>query len=669
MSRASNSLRISDVTATPIKLKYSASYSNTTICDSGIYAQSGLNGPVTVTGSVPQRTLRYWSIRHLFYSNFLTGSYLTTTSSLDNSLQSTAASGTFEGNTTLSASADIRYFPTESNAKIKIINIPKSSYGEKTSRKSFFLTGSSYSIADDGNGNVYDTRTNVHVGNIIYPQGFVIITNPDYYCAMDGGPFTFPKSYIFDITQSVKSFNPISDAQADCAPVDPTTLTLITAPGFLFPSSSQSSLGLVTLSESDPLTNRVGTYRDYYTVDSTYCASSDKQPITVNIVDCSVTNGTATALSCSINGLTLTLQPSPTPTATIRPTCTPTPTPSPTVTGTPTPTPSVTPTPTPTPSTTQAPTPTPTVTIPPPTPGPTPGPTPTPTIPPIYTLSLGYNVSDPVAACSDYSSSPANYYTYNPPPLNNGTILYTNGTYPLTGNAITGYYSDGTNYGFVPGNSGVINGLASCLNPPTPTPSSTPPGQGFATNTGTTFTSAVTACATFVPPSTTIYLNADVTPNVGDYFYTTPLCLPGTEFVGNSNFYRVIKNPNLWALRISPFGDITEVVDCSTSPTPIPTPGPTPGPTPIPSYEFYIGTSYTNATDACNSFDIDLQTPVYATVSDPAFVTQFFADLGLTTTFTGTGNKYCWAPSSNLSNKYAGNVSGTGGVSSVSACP
>ena len=92
MSRASNSLLISDVTTTPIKLKYSASYSNTTICDSGIYAQSALNGPVTVTGSVPQRTLRYWSIRHLFYSNFLTGSYMHNNSSADNYLQSTAAS-------------------------------------------------------------------------------------------------------------------------------------------------------------------------------------------------------------------------------------------------------------------------------------------------------------------------------------------------------------------------------------------------------------------------------------------------------------------------------------------------------------------------------------------------------------------------------------------------
>ena len=106
MSRASNSLKATDVTATPIKLKYSASYSNTSICDTGIYAKSGINGPVTITGSIPGATLRYRSIRQLFYSNYLTGSYQASTSSFDNFLQSTAASGTFENNTTATSLAE-----------------------------------------------------------------------------------------------------------------------------------------------------------------------------------------------------------------------------------------------------------------------------------------------------------------------------------------------------------------------------------------------------------------------------------------------------------------------------------------------------------------------------------------------------------------------------------
>ena len=408
MSRASNSLLVSDVATTPIKLKYSSSYSNTAICDTGIYAQSGLNGPVTVTGSVPQRTLRYWSIRHLFYSNFLTGSYMYATSSADNFLQSTAASGTFENNSTLSSSADIRYFPTQSLSKIKIINIPKNTFGEKVSRKSFFLTGSGYYLADDGNGNVVDRLSNnTRVGNIIYPQGFVIITNPNYYCVMDGGPFTFPKTYTFDIVDSPKTFNPITDAQPDCAPVDTNTVTLYTGSSTSFPSNTIDGSGNVTLTGTNNLINVVGTYRSGYTVESTYCASSDKQPITVNIVD------------CTLRGLTVTeIAPTPTPT--------PTQTPTTSVTATPTPTPTRTPTPTPTPTTSVTATPT-----------PTPTQTPTPTV-----SSLNPNFVYFTINYSSSFSTPANITSLELFGNDNATvwpITVTSGAFPLTvGNILTG---------------------------------------------------------------------------------------------------------------------------------------------------------------------------------------------------------------------------------------
>lgn len=419
MSRASNSLKATDVTATPIKLKYSSSYSNTTICNSGIYAQTGINGPVTITGSIPERTLRYWSARHLYYSNFLTGSFPLSGSSSDNFLQSTAASGTFEGNTVASASADVRYFPTESEAKIKIINIPRSAFGEQVSKKSFFLQSidpNGYKLVDDGNGNIIDElNDNLHAGNIIYPQGFVIITNPDYYCVMDGGPVTFPKTYIFDITQSVKTFAPISGAIPDCAPIDSASLSLYEYPYSNFPSFSINSNGLVTLNPSDPLSSTVGTYKAFYDVQSTYCGTSDEQTITVEMVDCNIQTVVATALSCSVNGLSLVLvTPTPTPSATPSPT----PSPTPSVTPTPTPTPSFTPSPTPTPTFT--PSPTPSATVPPPTPTNTPTPTvtgtptPTPTVRPPITGSATVSTVSGDAACSGgeapFNSPPYTYY-------------------------------------------------------------------------------------------------------------------------------------------------------------------------------------------------------------------------------------------------------------------
>jgi len=73
MSRASNTLRLTDVLTTPIKLKYTASYDITTYTSAGIKVLNGVIGPVTITGSIPQITLNYLSVRHLYYSNYLTG--------------------------------------------------------------------------------------------------------------------------------------------------------------------------------------------------------------------------------------------------------------------------------------------------------------------------------------------------------------------------------------------------------------------------------------------------------------------------------------------------------------------------------------------------------------------------------------------------------------------
>jgi hypothetical protein len=197
MSRSSNTIHTSDISITPIKLKYLTTYNSSSISQAGISVFSGSNGTISLSGGIPQSTLNYYSIKQLYYSNYLTGSFLTTTSSFDNSLQSTAASGTLE--------ADVRIFPTALNASIKGLSIPRSVFGQRISPKTFAITSSLYTIVDDGNGNLvdlfYDTDTYIsggyfnpdlyyeatssilagaHVGNILYAQGMVIITNPDY---------------------------------------------------------------------------------------------------------------------------------------------------------------------------------------------------------------------------------------------------------------------------------------------------------------------------------------------------------------------------------------------------------------------------------------------------------------------------------------------------------
>ncbi len=200
MSISKNSLLSSDVTTVPVKVKYTSSYYYDTLADNGIKINKGVNNPVYSYQKVEEDTLVYRFAKHMYYSNFLSGSFPVTASQYENWMQSTAASGTLE--------SDRRYFPTNSLDEITVIGIPRSRFGEKISPRSFRLVNSgSYSIYDDGNGNLLDFGVGgisryidylyhvapdeyytstvfasyiAHVGNILYAQGVVIITNQEY---------------------------------------------------------------------------------------------------------------------------------------------------------------------------------------------------------------------------------------------------------------------------------------------------------------------------------------------------------------------------------------------------------------------------------------------------------------------------------------------------------
>jgi hypothetical protein len=178
MGRSLNTLKGSDVTVTPIKLKYSntipsASLSSTNISLTVASNQSfDYNNP-----SYGDNFLLYRSVQGLYYMNFVSGSLLNSASAYEWYPQSTAASGTFDN--------DYRYFPTASDAQVLVISIPRAKYGENIARASFSMSSSAYNIIDDGNGNLVDAAaSNVHVGNLLYNQGIGIITNVDYLYAL-----------------------------------------------------------------------------------------------------------------------------------------------------------------------------------------------------------------------------------------------------------------------------------------------------------------------------------------------------------------------------------------------------------------------------------------------------------------------------------------------------
>lgn len=179
MGRAKNTLKGSEVSSTPIKLRYSVTYASNSLDEYGIAIVTGSNIPYSVNMSPEEMESmnNYRMIRQLYYQQAITGS-LGTSSFWDPFWVSTAASGTYDAT---------RYdFPTEITSSILICAIPSSQFGEQISRKSFALASTpsstnQFMLVDDGNGNILDTLDgNVKVGNIFYAQGIAVITNRDY---------------------------------------------------------------------------------------------------------------------------------------------------------------------------------------------------------------------------------------------------------------------------------------------------------------------------------------------------------------------------------------------------------------------------------------------------------------------------------------------------------
>ncbi len=76
----------------------------------------------------------------------------------------------------------ISNLPTGSGDTIQVLSINQTIFGSKIMPNTFHIVASnpsfSYDIRDDGKGNIY--MQDVHVGNIFYAHGLVVVTNPLY---------------------------------------------------------------------------------------------------------------------------------------------------------------------------------------------------------------------------------------------------------------------------------------------------------------------------------------------------------------------------------------------------------------------------------------------------------------------------------------------------------
>lgn len=217
-------------------------------------------GPVTGQVTSEYQELIYDSIKHLYYSNYISSS---------------VGSGSYENylSSTLTAS---RLFPTGGNDIIGVISIPSKLYGEYIQPSSFRFTSDSGSITDDGEGNLI-FNNNKYCGNILYKQGIIVINgfylggygSVSYGNSTYGGAeleFSNLDSYITNfitssnITCSFTSTYTIYETQYKCT-IDADEFNLSYNPSLISGSLTGSIYkDIVTGSEFSPYITTIGLY-------------------------------------------------------------------------------------------------------------------------------------------------------------------------------------------------------------------------------------------------------------------------------------------------------------------------------------------------------------------------------------------------------------------------
>lgn len=282
MSRGQNSIKRSDISAVPILLKYSASYDSSSFVNYGITINRGTNTSFDQSGI---QFLNFAMVRQMYYQEYLTGSLKFSSSFWNPSIQSTAASGTFDN--------DYRYFPTSASAEVTILAIPRNVFGEQIARKSFLVTSSAYQLIDDGNGNIVDADDSyLHVGNILYSQGIAVITNEDYQNAMI--PYTGPTTTTTSTTTTTTT--PVPTTTTTSTTSTSTTSTTTTLPPTTTTSTTTST---TTLAPTTTTTSTTSTTTTVAPTTTTSTTTSTTTIITYS-VDVYAKQGDTPPASCGI---------------------------------------------------------------------------------------------------------------------------------------------------------------------------------------------------------------------------------------------------------------------------------------------------------------------------------------------------------------------------------
>lgn len=185
--------------------QWSLQYSGVPNDDIVLY--KGRKEPFNITGSTyngQYKSLIYSTVNHSYYQSYFgellnTSSLMLNADTYESASQQRATASYFDYNIN---PLFVNNFPTSSNSTIEVLSISKNKFGSKVLPYSFNISSSTSVIQDDGNGNLYDiSQFNddytdigyvdqnyfndltpnvniIHVGNIFYAQGMVILTTP-----------------------------------------------------------------------------------------------------------------------------------------------------------------------------------------------------------------------------------------------------------------------------------------------------------------------------------------------------------------------------------------------------------------------------------------------------------------------------------------------------------
>ena len=321
MSFSYKTLNSTDITLTSYIANKQWEVNNSALSSKGITVYIGENIPVNSTNpfnsisdvqtsNEEYRRLIFQSIKHLYYQNYISGSstgQFFNSSSYFNYEQSTLVSGTIRNLTTITGSNinpsnpvlydnpssqslydaasslyDLDILDPDAGSRIAVISIDKTIYGSGLSPNSVYISGSTYLIQDDGEGNMIDTLTSTYIGNIFYSQGLIVITNQNYLCIFGVPPTTVNDYFSYVNTETPnKTLDILGNDFTDCGLLNYDSFIASVYPGYSFPNYTQTG-GIITITP-DQSSVIPGDYKLNYTITNNSSIRSNTSSINLTI--------------------------------------------------------------------------------------------------------------------------------------------------------------------------------------------------------------------------------------------------------------------------------------------------------------------------------------------------------------------------------------------------